>query len=284
MVRNMNEIQTVNTNKGISEFIDPNATYHLKLKGGNILANKKGREWIKEFLDPKLKKKKYSWLDVLNSGKLLVGREYQILTLPEGEYEPRLCYAGVGGTSEFSDTLNDVANESRALMPLAYNGINDRSNMRMLADSLNLQANQTIQTLQDELGRRDEFMKELQQEASTVYERISENESNFYKEKEAWIREKATLQQEIEALKRELEIEKLRFSLQREAMERENKLEKKIEKLTSLNEKKIDWATTLKDAIPTLAGIIPTLTGKPFPMPPMMADVPDYEEGEDDES
>lgn len=271
-----------------SEQIDPQKVYFIRQKGQmNPIAQKYGKDWIKES-EIKLrivgKKKFYSWVDFLNSGKLpIIHAPYEILVHDENNY--LICiFSGRAGYihDELESTLSDSpaqANEqSKAIVPIsqAY----ERNSLRTLADTMQFQNNQTVSTLQDELRSKDEFIRQVQADMNVAYQSLQDREREFFAEKNKLIEENSKLQKEIETLKREFEIEKIKFELEKISFERSDKLKKEIEKLKLEQTNKTDWVKTLKDVMPVLSGLAPMLSGGKIQIP-MMAQMPDYDDDEE---
>lgn len=277
---NITNLRNVSSNR-LDETIDINKVYFVRIKGQNPLAQKYGKDWVKlSEIKPRQtgKKKFYSWVDFLASGKLPnPGAMYEIITYENGADTPILVFAGVASTGDnLENQLSDNIDNSKTLIPTAgYNSINERSNFRTFSDAIQYQTNATINLLQDELRQKDALISEFSQRGDIAYSQFSERENAIVQEREELRKKNYELVTQIEALKRELELEKMRNSIEKEARERELKLERKLDKIQN---QKTDWGKTLSDAIPVLSGLVPMLSGGKIPAIPMMANAvpPDY--------
>lgn len=268
MLQSMNDLVPVRNKRQIIEAIDLDRTYYLKIAGNNTpIAQRKGKDWVKSILgETALKQRKtHSWLDILNSGKLIANREYTILAIFDDSPDPIVVYRGVASSPDFVETLADNPEPVQVYTSDAYVR-NNNKDMKYFSESVSTLSNQAMISLQDELQRKDEFLRAIQQDANSVYERMMQRESEFLREKEAMMNEKLDLKNQLEDVKRQLELLKQLTEHEKEAMKRQRELERKIEKLQNESTNKIDWNATLKDFAPFLSGILmQRFTGQPLP-------------------
>jgi len=247
----MNEINISSPTLNIAKKINRNDIYVIMQKGSiNPIMTEKGSEIQKKY-------KVKQWVDFFNSGYFMTGVFYTVLKYVEGSKATEIVYQ-----QAVTNRVNEDESKTDKIVP--YNAINERTNMKQLADSLNQQSTMTVTTLQDELQRKDNYVQGLHEQMNEVYTQLATKDQYYYT-KQAELQDKISeLTKENERLKVELANEKWKIDFERKMLNEKSEFEKyQFKKEKDLAEKNSNFiGDTIKDLIPLATQFIPMFTGK----------------------
>lgn len=212
-----------------------------------------------------------TWVDFLNSGKLPQGK-YLIFEIIDGKEEATKVYEGFTSSLQLNAPSGNGKNRNNSLadqlIPIA-NSMNSKTDMRTLAESMSMHTSQTIQTLQDELRSKDDFVVGLQAELSKNYDMVREREREIQDQMKQMQEQINKLEIEKIELTRKLEMEIWKNNLKEELFRDVRTKEKELD----AKEKEMNSGNMLKDLLDTAKPLIQTvgmglLTKSPSPMMP----------------
>ena len=197
-----------------------------------------------------------TWVDFLNSGRLPQGK-YKMFEVKDGTEQATMVYEGYSNLLLLDAPVKRGASKNNLadqILPIA-NSINQKTDMRTLAESMSMHTAQTIQTLQDELRSKDDFVMGLQNQLSQTYDMNREREKEIQQKLEAMQQHINKIELEKIELQRKLEMEIWKNSLEKELFQQVKMKEKELD----AKEKEMNSGNMLKDLLDTAKPLIQTV-------------------------